>query len=233
MKSLYKSYKTAINSAYIIRIKNNKISEDAANRCIKSCEDVNMPFTLWDAYDGVDTEGIKAPEHLKNHTIMNMLKISEHYMRKGEVACALSHISLWSKCLEIEEPIVILEHDAIMLKAYLNHELYNSICYLGCYEQFTQNFKIYLTPPHGTEGPNHHFICRAHAYAIDPAVARTMLCYVLKYGIHSSLDTLLRADLFPIHQIDLFAYDNQESESTIKNRPKEGRPGLRNDHLIF
>ena len=87
------------------------------------------------------------------------------------------------------------------------------------------------TPPHATEGPSYHFLCRAHAYAIDPAVAKNMLAHVIKYGICSSLDMMLRADIFPIHQMGIFAYDVKGEETTILGRPKEGRSTIRNDKL--
>lgn len=35
---------------------------------------------------------------------------------KTKIACALSHYLLWKKCVEIGEPILILEHDAIFTK---------------------------------------------------------------------------------------------------------------------
>lgn len=231
MKTLYIKYNTLVEKAYIIRVKGNSTSESLASRCAKSCEKVGMPYFLWDAYNGINNP-IIPPDHLKDHTIMNMIKIGNHYVSRGEVACALSHISLWSKCLEIEQPIVILEHDAIMVKPYLEHLLYNSICYLGCDEQVNRGFSVIPTPPHGSDGNNYHFICRAHAYAIDPPVARMLLCHVLKYGITCSLDMMIRADLFPIHQSGLYAYDVRDSnETTILNRPKEGKVTLRNEDL--
>ena len=97
-------------------------------------------------------------------------------------------------------------------------------------EQMKKKWSIYPTPPHGTDGENFHFICRAHAYSIDPAVAKNMLAYVLQYGINTSLDRMLRADIFPIHQMNLFAYD-ESSQTSITNRAKGDRPSLRNDNL--
>ena len=66
--------------------------------------------------------------------------------------------------------------------------------------------------------------------AIDPAVAKNMLAYVLQYGISTSLDRMLRADIFPIHQMGVFAYDGQ-SKTSITNRATSDRPSKRNDTL--
>lgn len=228
MRSLYHSYNMLVDKAYIIQVKGNEKSERLARRCAKSCEDIRMSYTFWDGYDGV-SGNLKAPDHLKNHTVMNMIRISDHFMRKGEVGNFLSHVSLWSKCVEQDQPLVILEHDAIMVRKYPVHTMYNSICYLGSDEQYNRGWKTHLTPLHGTMGPNYHFICRSHAYSIDPAVARHLLSHVLRYGVSSSIDTFMRADIFPIHQNGVYAYDKPE-EPIIENR-MEGRPNDRNDYL--
>jgi hypothetical protein len=219
------SYDMSVDKAYIIRIKENQISENMANRCANSCDSVSMPYAYWDAYNGLGNT-IMQPTH---HTpIVDLIKITNHYLTRGEVACALSHISLWAKCVLQDKPLVVLEHDAIMIAPYKEHGLTNSICYLGGTEQARQGWKVLPTPPHGSDGPNYRFICRAHAYAIDPWVAKNMLSHVIKFGIHISLDMMIRADIFPIHQMGLFAYD-MHGETTIKNRKELPE---RNDTLI-
>lgn len=237
MNSLFFKYDMVVDKAYIIRVKDNERSESMAKRCSDSCDSVGMPWQYWDAYNGYSRR-IKEPDHSKNNPLMKMLKITDHYLTRGEVACALSHISLWSYCAEIDKPIVILEHDAVMLQPYVQHQVYNSICYLGGNEQVNLGWQQLPTPPHASEGPNYHFICRAHAYAIDPCVAKNLLSHVLKFGICAPLDIIVRADVFPIHQMGVFAYDMKETEednktlkTTILGRPLEGRSTVRNDNL--
>ncbi len=231
MKSLYRKYDQAVDRAYIIRVKGHEVSEAKAANCAASCKKVGMPFQFWDAYDGTG-EGIKEPEALIGHPIMALIKISDHYLVRPEVCCALSHISLWAKCAVEDKPLVILEHDAVMLHPYLQHAVYNSICYLGGREQVEQGWGVYPTPPHASEGPNYHFICRAHAYAIDPAVAKNMLAHVIKYGITGPLDIMLRADVFPMHQMGLHAYDLEDQVTTIGGRPDKGRTTQRLDNIL-
>lgn len=227
------SYNTTVDTAYIIRLKNNTLSKKLAKRCADSCDSVGQAWQYWDAYDGI-ANPIKEPMH--HGQVMNLIKVTDSYLTRGEVACALSHISLWARCVEQDRPLVVLEHDAVMLKKYENHAVFNSICYLGSKEQYSQGWPILPTPPHASEGNNYHFICRAHAYAVDPAVAKNMLAHVIRYGISSSLDMLLRADIFPIHQMGLYAYDNPDVkdgniETTILQRPSTGRSMHRNDNL--
>jgi hypothetical protein len=231
MKSLFFSYDTVVDKAYIIRINGHAKSEDKAKRCADSCDSVGMPWQYWDAYDGIQNP-IQPPQH--HSGVPAMIKVTDHYMTRGEVACALSHISLWQKCVLDDKPLVVLEHDSIMVQLYNRHSVFNSICYLGSNEQVNQGWQVLPTPPHASEGHNYHFICRAHAYAIDPAVAKNMLAHVLKYGISAPLDIMLRADIFPIHQMGIYAYNGWEGDmkdTTILGRPLEGRTTQRNDGL--
>jgi len=230
MKSLYQSHNMDdVYGAFIIRIARNETSERLAHRCAVSCDRVGQKYEFWDAYDGT-VNPICPPKH--HNSIMDLIKLKDHFLTRTEVACALSHISLWAKCVLLDQPIVILEHDAIMLKPYVKHPMYNSIGYLGGREQALRGWDVKSIPPYGSMGINYYFLLRAHAYAIDPIVAKNMLSYVIKMGIYSSLDCMLRADLFSIHQFGLFAYD-LEDETTIKNRDEnsDGRNSSLNNDL--
>ena len=221
-----------VESAYIITLKNNDNSLKYSAQCQESCKRVGMPYKVWDAYNGLNSP-IIVPDHSKDCSVMNMLKITDHYLTRGEVACALSHVSLWVHCAKIDKPIVILEHDTVMVERFEQHQSYNSIVYLGGSEWAQQGWKIYPIPPHASEGPNYHFICRAHAYSIDPAMAKNLISHVIKMGICAPLDIMLRADLFNITHQGLYAYDvmSDKTDTTIKARPFDGRTTKRNDKL--
>lgn len=228
MKSLYWSHDMDnVYGAFIIRVPGHETSETLARRCASSCEKVGQKYEYWDAYNGI-TDPISVPAH--HSPIMDLIKVTDHYLTRGEVACAMSHISLWAKCVLLDQPIVIFEHDAIVLKPYKIHPLYNSIGYLGGSEQAKQAWPVKSIPPHSSDGLNYHFICRAHAYAIDPIVAKNMLAHVIKMGIHAPLDIMIRCDIFQVHQLDLYAYDEPGS-TTILDRPSTGRTTKKNDDL--
>lgn len=248
MLNLFYSYKREVSDAYIITVKGHQKSEEYSKRCQDSCRQVGMSFKIWDAYDAID-KPIQEPAHLRNSSFMRMMKVTDHYLTRGEVACALSHISLWEHCINIDQPIVILEHDAVMVKKFERHDHFNSIVYLGGREWALDGWKVLPIPPHASEGPNYHFICRAHAYAIDPQIAKNLCAHVLRYGIVAPLDIMMRTDVFTITHQGLFAYDKHQkeyvgrdesnmpkykidlSDTTIKARPTEGRSTKRNDNL--
>jgi GR25 family glycosyltransferase involved in LPS biosynthesis len=235
MLNLYYSYNLEIDNAYIITVKGNEKSETLSQRCQQSCDKVGMPYKVWDAYDGTGEKMIE-PEHLKDDSYMRMLKITDHYMTRGEVACALSHISLWLHCVKIDKPIVILEHDAVMVQKIQHQLSHNTIVYLGGAEWVKSNWPITHIPPHATEGPNYHFICRAHAYSVDPPMAKNLLAHVLKMGICAPLDIMMRTDLFNVTHQGVYAYDENDDakqSTTILARPEHGRTTKRNDDLSY
>jgi len=221
MKTLNKSYDMTIESAYIITIPGHEKSEALAAACAASCEKVGMPHVRWDAFDGTKDEMV-VPAHAKDMQWLSWLKVNDHHLSQTEIACALSHISLWAHCASTDKPLVILEHDAHMLAPYREHIAYNAIAYLGSKEQYEGKMSVRTIPPHGSLNHNRHFICRAHAYAIDPAVARSLLAHVIRNGIHESLDVMIDPDIFAIVQPGLFAYDNFQGETTIVDRKQDG-----------
>lgn len=210
------SYNRDIESAYIITLKNNHISERLAKRCAESCMKVEMPFKLWQAFDGTGDD-VVVPENLKNQDYLTWLKRPNDRYSNSQLGVFYSHFSLWAHCATIDQPIIILEHDAIMLNALKHHGFYNCIQYLGSAEQVAGS-PVYSIPPHGSiYNGNWRFICRAHAYAIDPPVARNLLSYAIREGITKTLDVFIRCDIFPIIQNGLYAYDLKDI-STIQEK---------------
>lgn len=202
--------------AYIITVKNHQVSETLSARCQESCRNVGQPYVVWEAFDGTNQKDIFYPDHAKDQNFYRWIKLMNDRLTIGEQAAVLSHLSLWAHCATIDLPIVILEHDAIMVKKYSAHDGFNQIQYLGNKQQYEEN-KWPSFPPHAAATKNHKFICRAHAYAIDPAVARSLLTHVLKFGMSAPADMLIRADLFPIVQTGFYAFD-MPGETTILGR---------------
>ena len=201
--------------AYIITIKNNDISENMSARCQSSCEAIGQPYYVWDAF-AVENDKIIYPDHAKDQDHYRFMKLYNDKLTLGETATILSHYSLWSHCIKIDRPIVILEHDSIMVKPYTHHEGFNQIHYLGNLQQL-QEGRFNTFPIHAAATHNYHFICRAHAYAIDPFIAKQLVSHLIKFGLLAPADMLIRADLFNIVQNDFYAYD-LPGETTITDR---------------
>lgn len=220
MKTLYKSYDLDVIGAFIIYLPNVPMSVQLAQRCLETCQRVGQVAELFEGFDGTGGE-IKVPAHLENQGWIKWLKVTDHFQSTTEVACSLSHIALWVKCMEEDRPLIILEHDAVMIKPYTTHIAYNAISYLGCREQLGHN-KLPLIPIHSSINGNWHFINRAHAYCVDPQVAKRLFLNVLDRGIFESADVMIKCDDVAIIQTDFYAYDSDSGYSTqVKRKQKD------------
>ena len=104
-----------------------------------------------------------------------------------------------------------------MVKPYLKHKYYNNVVYLGGIEQVEGNFHSTTPiPPHASDQKGlDRFICRAHAYAIDAAIAKNLVAYSIHHGIITTADAIMRCDMFGIVQDGVYAYDKPHGLSTI------------------
>jgi hypothetical protein len=214
---LNRNYNRSVSKAHIIYLPNNNISTTLANRCKISCETVGQPYMLWEGFDGT-RNNISVPESIKNQTWYKWLKVTDHYQSIAEIATSLSHISLWVKCMEEDTPLVVLEHDAIMIKKVEKHPYVNTVMYLGCKDQLKNNYDP-STTPYSCINLNWYFINRAHAYSIDPISAKKLFTMVLDRGIFESLDVMIKVDEVAVIQNDFYAYD-EPGETTISTRKK-------------
>ena len=230
----YNHFKMEVEGTYIISIQGNEVSERLTQQCYESCQKVGQPnVRVFPAFDATDSPvkiqehdygkpigelgTIKVPEMVKGQAFLNFLRLKRADLLMTQIACFLSHYSLWCMCLDIDKPIVILEHDAVMVKPYLRHRYLNNIVYLGGCEQVAGSLHAQdVIPPHATDHKGlDRFICRAHAYAIDPAIAKNLVAYSIHHGLITTADAIMRCDMFGIVQDGVYAYDNPHGLSTI------------------
>ena len=230
----YNQHEMNIEGTYIISIEGNKVSEQLTQQCLASCEKVGQPnVNVFPAFDATGSKvkvqqhdlglpvgelgSIKVPEFLQNQAFLNFLRLKRCDLLMTQIACFLSHYSLWCMCLDKDRPIVILEHDAVMVKPFLRHNYLNNIVYLGGSEQIHGSLRDTDTiPPHASDQQGlDRFICRAHAYSIDPIMAKNLVSYAIHHGIITTADAMMRYDMFGIVQNGVYAYDNPHDQSTI------------------
>ncbi len=230
----YNQHEMAIEGTYIISIQGNEVSEQLTQQCLASCQKVGQPnVQVFPAFDATDSKikvqkhdlgipigelgSIKVPEFLEGQAFLNFLRLKRCNLLMTQIACFLSHYSLWCMCLDKDRPIVILEHDAVMVKPFTRHNYLNNIVYLGGSEQIGGSLKSTDTiPPHASDQQGlDRFICRAHAYSIDPIMAKNLVSYAIHHGIITTADAMMRYDMFGIVQNGVYAYDNPHDQSTI------------------
>ena len=230
----YNQHEMSVEGSYIISIQGNKVSEQLTQQCLASCEKVGQPnVNVFPAFDATGSKikvqqhdlglpvgelgSIKVPEFLQGQAFLNFLRLKRCDLLMTQIACFLSHYSLWCMCLDKDRPIVILEHDAVMVKPFTRLNYLNNIVYLGGSEQIHGSLRDTDTiPPHASDQQGlDRFICRAHAYSIDPIMAKNLVSYAIHHGIITTADAMMRYDMFGIVQNGVYAYDNPHDQSTI------------------
>lgn len=222
----------------ILTVPNSNKSIACANRALHHCVLVEQPnpCIFW-GYDGTDKKTIKTPDHLKNCTAMQLVKVMDTTLSVPEVACFLSHIAAWIHCIKINKPVVILEHDSIMLRAFTKLTFTNCLEYLGhiadlsnqigihntailekylasnqhCHRPFKKYLDVPLTQ---LVNANYLLILGLHNYAIDPIVAKKLISYVVKYGIVNPADAIIEQHEFALVQTGTYAVQGIDSEDT-------------------
>jgi GR25 family glycosyltransferase involved in LPS biosynthesis len=114
--------------AYIITLLENEGSVAAANRCIESHGKFGMDFPI-EIYGATRANQVETtfkflqfdwtyPWDTPKTELKYGLKLSPYNTvnRENRMACFLSHYGLWMKCVSRNEPILILEHDAIFVR---------------------------------------------------------------------------------------------------------------------
>lgn len=238
--SINNSYDLTIESAYILSIDGNAVSKEQTDHCIASCESVGMPYRVFYGYDGTDKKTIKTPKHLIDKDYMKWIKVLDTGLSITETCCALGHLALWYHCITLDRPIVILEHDAVMLRPLIEMSGYNRIEYLGHKYELPSMYKIFdcktenvtelvekikqdPIDPHDrravTSVINYNYLypMGLHAYAIDPMMARRLVAHIMTTGLVNPIDTVPQVDKFATFQTGVYAVqqDNSEKKSTI------------------
>lgn len=112
--------------AYVITIPGNDYSEKCAVRCIRSAAQFGIEVEPFDAVTKDTSRELM--EHLDLHwawpnveaDVCPLSGLKRHPYRtkdpRARAGCSMSHYMLWKRCVELQEPILILEHDAVFLR---------------------------------------------------------------------------------------------------------------------
>lgn len=193
------------HKAFVITMKGRSFSEELAEDCIASGKKFNIQIEKFNAVQLDDVE----PTY-KKFNLRPFPKLKFTRDAKGVRGCFCSHYSLWQKCLELNEPIMILEHDALIIrpipKDIINKfaELCNLDAYsrtTTVYEKHLEKFDGYDVIPHSPKRPTasgfQYFdkICikGLHAYIIKPQGAKALMEFTKSKGMLPA-DILVNAD---------------------------------------
>lgn len=119
--------------AFIIYVKGHKQSEQYANLCLQSCKD------KFDAelFQGITPDTLTTYEQIYTFSYVSPSRVEtmkEQNIRLYETkkSCFLNQVRLWHLCVELNEPIALLEHDSFCIKEW-NHIEFDEVLILNAY----------------------------------------------------------------------------------------------------
>jgi hypothetical protein len=112
-----------VTNAFVIKIVGLPLSERSAARCIERARAYGLevePFPATTRYAAESTlraEGLSLNRRIYAHISddpigdRDMVAVGRWHITTPEIGCAMSHYRLWKLCMEIDEPVIVLEHD--------------------------------------------------------------------------------------------------------------------------
>ena len=172
--------------SYVITIKDNVLSEQAAERCIRSMPDFNVL-----KFYGI-TPKDNPLEILKIESIPVSGFQEKYSYLESCIAAFLSHYALRKKCVEDKVEYQIFEHDAFCVGELPEFINYDKAISLGkpSYGNFNTPLVLGTNPL-----VSKRYFPGAHAYRIKPAGAKELVARAKVDG--GPTDVFLHLDKFP------------------------------------
>lgn len=165
---------------FVIALKGHKVSEQQVTECLASAKKFNWHVEIaWGVNGNLITDNTWVKENIKP-------RLDKPTMGKpGVQGCFLSHWGLWNKCVTINQPIIILEHDAIIQDYWHPIDITESVIKLHRY--YKQKNPKY-DDDSGLWSPS------GHAYCITPELATKLINFVKIHGAYE-VDRLIGSNV--------------------------------------
>jgi len=183
--------------AFTIRKPGDELSERLSDELIESGKKFNIHI---EKVDGVYANQAEIIQQKGLHVFEKMKETKKQ--NRGMQGCFLSHFLLWEKCLELKEPILIFEHDALIIRPlpdnflnlFTHHAILDYACHYPDYEEIVlrdgpikiTNYPFIENVPATYKGMNSSHVKGSHAHAIKPEGARKLISSVKQYGFVAS-----------------------------------------------
>lgn len=96
---------------YVINLRSR---DDRRQSVVRQFESLQLEYEFFPGVDG--TNALK--DHFTGVSNWRFLLETGHFAAKNEIGCYASHLLLWKRCIDLNEPIVILEDDFQRLPAF-------------------------------------------------------------------------------------------------------------------
>jgi GR25 family glycosyltransferase involved in LPS biosynthesis len=118
--------------AFVITMMNDRYSLASAKKTIQTAEQMSEDLDI-EMFRAVTPDKIKDttysyPVEGETSTYEGMTLVGYKARDVGKkIACSLSHMNLWNKCVQLDEPMLILEHDAVFIRKFRPGKILKSI----------------------------------------------------------------------------------------------------------
>jgi hypothetical protein len=176
-----------VTKAYILKI-DSPISNEYAQVCADSCDNVGLPWTYFNGYQNQTGKSANMQVGIKGLNTEPYEFLTNPTPSQKAMCTTAGHIHIWKAISEgPDEAAVILEHDAVMLHPMTLSVPDDQILVLGYklvnisrYDHKKAGPPKELIPIQGHEG--------AHAYAMTRKMANFLIQEIETNGVKSAID---------------------------------------------
>lgn len=223
-------------SAYVIVIRGNPTSEFYFDKIAPVWEEVGIKLQRFDAFTP-DTMPDTLTFYRNEANKYRHLPTQSKEFSETEKACWYSHYTLWKRCVEIDKPIIIIEHDCVPFNpkwlVYSNKEWFRSYDKgaMGCYmiKPLMADFICRITEKDGIySGPLGHIEYWYGQFAGGDSLIRSdRFAGPLSRNYNTACTQIMQADVGST--ID--HYSGTQAENDPKTQLKKPFPFLRLEDL--
>jgi GR25 family glycosyltransferase involved in LPS biosynthesis len=196
----------------IIVLQNSKISMSMGSKCIARAKEFGINAEIFHGIDGRDAHEVLASLKLRQY------KAKMKGGRLGVLGCFLSHYFLWNECYKSQEPMMILEHDAYMLRPLPKKVLkrFPDVLKLDSLDPYrdtyndelkaqTEDVRIWSLHERKKHGKFKHYrglySIGGYGYIIKPHAALEIITQAKVFGFRPADHMLYTTDKMDIHHI--------------------------------
>jgi hypothetical protein len=170
---------------FVIALKEHDISLSQLNDCLASAKQHDWNIEV---FWGVNGKTLSL-DSWKDIGVKPLLHKGS--MKKlGMWGCFFSHFALWNKCVELNEPIIVLEHDAVIQSVWNPIEISESLIKLHEHYCFSDD-DGWVDSDSGQASSS------THAYCITPEHASKLIHFSITVGGYSP-DRMMGDKVLPI-----------------------------------
>lgn len=175
--------------SFVITLVESPLSEALSGDVISSANQYGINPEIHKAINGYDSYSLFKKYNINRFLCRTIIDYPGHQ------GCFLSHFQLWMKSVELNEPILILEHDGIFIRPLPENILdcFVDVLYLDPFSPYDSTYNQYVSeslsqeinyfdPPGNTWHGVGEYVSGAYGYIIKPNAAQKLITFATTIG---------------------------------------------------